>query len=94
MSPQMDVAKYGSYGQYIYAAETLGSAISRGIEALDYHSTGDAMRLVVHGDEARYSYGFALAGPLRLRARGERCRGSTFERLPALPCRQLATASD
>jgi AraC-like DNA-binding protein len=62
MSPQMDVAKYGSYGQYIYAADTLGTAILRGIEALDYHSTGDAMGLVVRGDKARYSYGFALAG--------------------------------
>jgi AraC-like DNA-binding protein len=58
----MEVANYGTYGQYVYAAETLGAAIGRGIEALTYHSTGDAMALATRGDEARYSYGFALAG--------------------------------
>ncbi|MEQ1944413.1 AraC family transcriptional regulator [Mesorhizobium sp. VNQ89] len=62
MAPQMDVANYGTYGKYIYAADTLGDAIGRAIEALAYHSTGDTMRLATVGDEARYSYGFALAG--------------------------------
>lgn len=62
MAPQMDVANYGTYGRYVYAADTLGAAIGRGIEALPYHSTGDTMALVMRGDEARYSYGFALAG--------------------------------
>jgi AraC-like DNA-binding protein len=62
MAPQMEVANYGTYGQYVYAAATLGAAIGRGMEALPYHSTGDSMALVTRGDEARYSYGFALAG--------------------------------
>jgi AraC-like DNA-binding protein len=62
MAPQMDVANYGTYGQYIYAAETLGSAIGRAIEALAYHSNADTMALDTRGDEARFSYGFALAG--------------------------------
>ncbi len=62
MAQQMDVANYGTYGQYVYAAHTLGAAIGRGIEALAYHSTGDAMALVTRGDEAHYRYGFALAG--------------------------------
>lgn len=62
MSPQMDVANYGIYGQYIYAADTLGAAFGRAIEALAYHSTGDTMALVTRGDEARFSYGLALAG--------------------------------
>jgi AraC-like DNA-binding protein len=62
MAPQMDVANYGTYGQYIYAADTLGAAIGRAIEALAYHSNGDTMALVARGDEARFSYGFALAG--------------------------------
>ena len=62
MAPQMDVANYGVYGQYVYAGETLGVAIRRGMEALAYHSTGDTMALTVRGDEARYSYGFALSG--------------------------------
>ena len=62
MAPQMDVANYGTYGQYIYAAETLGSAIGRAVEALSYHSNADRMSLVVAGNEARFSYGFALSG--------------------------------
>jgi AraC-like DNA-binding protein len=62
MAPQMDVANYGTYGQYIYAAETLGAAIGRAIEALAYHSSGDMMALDINGDEARFRYGFAMAG--------------------------------
>jgi AraC-like DNA-binding protein len=62
MAPQMDVANYGTYGQYIYAADTLGAAIGGAIEALAYHSHGDTMALVTRGGEARFSYGFALAG--------------------------------
>jgi AraC-like DNA-binding protein len=62
MVPQMDVSNYGTYGRYLCAAETLGVAIQRAIEALPFHSTGDAMTLNTSGDEARYSYGFALAG--------------------------------
>ncbi len=62
MAPQMDVANYGAYGQYIYAADTLGVAIGRAIEALAYHSTGDTMTLATRGGEARFSYGLALAG--------------------------------
>jgi AraC-like DNA-binding protein len=62
MVPQMDVSNYGTYGRYLCGAETLGAAIRRAIEALPFHSTGDNMGLVTLGDEARYSYGFALAG--------------------------------
>jgi AraC-like DNA-binding protein len=62
MAPQMDFANYGTYGRYIRGAETLGAAIRRAIEALSFHSTGDAMTLATRGEEARYSYGFALAG--------------------------------
>ena len=50
MAPQMDVANYGTYGQYIYAADTLGAAIGRAFEALSYHSNGDTMALVTRGD--------------------------------------------
>ena len=62
MALQMDAANYGIYGQYIYAAETLGAAIGRAIEALAYHSSGDIMAVDINGDEARFSYGFAMAG--------------------------------
>ena len=61
MAPQMDVANYGTYGQYIYGADTLGAAIGRAIEALMYHSNADTMGLAIRGNEARFSYGFALA---------------------------------
>lgn len=62
MAPQMDVGNYGTYGRYIYAADTLGAAIGRAVEALVYHSNGDTMGLATRGDEAHFSYGFALAG--------------------------------
>jgi len=62
MGAQMDVANYGTYGQYIYGADTLAEGIGRAIRALPYHSNGDKIGLVVDGDEARFSYGFALAG--------------------------------
>ena len=62
MAPQMNVANYGCWGRYVLGADTLGDAIGRCIGALDYHSVGDTMALVIDGDEARYSYGFALAG--------------------------------
>jgi len=62
MVPQMDVGNYGTYGQYIYAGDTLGDAICRAIEALVYHSTGDAIALTAFGNEVRFSYSFALAG--------------------------------
>jgi hypothetical protein len=59
---KMDVSNYGTYGRYLCAAETLGVEIQRAIEALPFHSTGDAMTLDTSGEEARYSYSFALAG--------------------------------
>lgn len=62
MAPFMDAANYGSYGRHIIGAETLGDAIERAIAALRYHSTNDKMSLDIVGDEARYSYRFALAG--------------------------------
>jgi AraC-like DNA-binding protein len=62
MVPMMDAAHYGAFGRYVLGAETLGQAIHRAISALPYHSTDDRMSLAVVGDEARYSYAFALAG--------------------------------
>ncbi|MEQ9691958.1 MAG: AraC family transcriptional regulator ligand-binding domain-containing protein [Bauldia litoralis] len=62
MAPQMNVKNYGCWGRYVMGADTLGQAIGRCIDALGYHSVGDTMALAVVGEEARYSYGFALAG--------------------------------
>jgi AraC-like DNA-binding protein len=62
MVPMMNAANYGSFGRYVLGADTLGQSIERSITALRYHSTADRMSVAIVGDEARYSYGFALAG--------------------------------
>ena len=59
---QMDVANYGIFGRYVVGADTLGQSIERATSALRYHSTADRMSVEIVGDEARYSYRFALAG--------------------------------
>lgn len=62
IAPMMNVAHYGSYGRYVFGADTLGQAIQRAIAGLFYHSTDDRMAVAIVGDEVRYSYVFALAG--------------------------------
>lgn len=62
MAPMMNAANYGCFGRYVLGADTLGQSIERAITALCYHSTADRMSVAVVGDEARYSYVFALAG--------------------------------
>jgi Arabinose-binding domain of AraC transcription regulator, N-term len=62
IAPMMDAANYGGFGRYVLEAETLGKSIERAISALCYHSTDDRMSIAVVGEEARYSYRFALAG--------------------------------
>lgn len=61
MAPRMNAANYGSFGHYVIGADTLGDSIGRAISALRFHSTEDRMAVEVVGDEARYSYRFALA---------------------------------
>ncbi len=60
--PMMNIANYGSFGRYVFGADTLGQAIERSIAGLVYHSTDDRMSVAIVGDEVRYSYVFALAG--------------------------------
>ncbi|CAH1660987.1 AraC family transcriptional regulator [Hyphomicrobiales bacterium] len=62
IAPMMNVANYGSYGRYMFGADTLGQAIERAIFGLCFHSTDDKMSVAIVGDEVRYSYIFALAG--------------------------------
>ncbi len=62
IAPMMNAGNYGCFGRYVLGAETLGQSIERAISALGYHSTDDRMSLAITGDEARYSYVFALAG--------------------------------
>jgi len=61
-APAMNVSDYGTFGSYVFEADTLGQAIKRSIAALPYHSTFDALTVSSLGDEVRYSYKFALAG--------------------------------
>lgn len=62
IAPMMNAGNYGCFGRYVLGADTLGHSIERTITALGYHSTADRMSLTIAGDEARYSYVFALAG--------------------------------
>lgn len=62
IAPMMNIANYGSFGRYVFGADTLGQAIEHSIAALRYHSTDDRMSVAIAGDEVRYSYAFALAG--------------------------------
>lgn len=61
IAPMMNGANYGSYGRYVFGADTLGQAIERAIAGLCFHSTDDKMSVAIVGDEVRYSYVFALA---------------------------------
>ncbi len=62
LAPSMNVAAYGSFGRFIFEAETLGQAIERSVAGLSYHSTYDRLSTTIRGDEVLYSYAFALAG--------------------------------
>lgn len=61
LAPAMDASVYGTFGRYVFGADTLGNALKRSIAALRYHSTFDRMSVTALGDEVRYSYAFALA---------------------------------
>jgi AraC-like DNA-binding protein len=62
IAPSMNLAGYGSFGRYVFGADTLGQAVERSIGALRYHSTGDRLSVTSVADEVRYTYAFALAG--------------------------------
>ncbi|WP_051661416.1 AraC family transcriptional regulator [Bosea sp. 117] len=62
IAPSMNAGDYGSFGRYVFGADTLGHAIKRSIAALRYHSTYDKLSITTSADEAKYSYAFASAG--------------------------------
>ncbi|MCA1494993.1 AraC family transcriptional regulator ligand-binding domain-containing protein [Ensifer sp. NBAIM29] len=62
IAPTMNLGGYGSFGRYVFGADTLGQAVERSIAALRYHSTGDRLSVTTFADEVRYGYAFALAG--------------------------------
>ncbi len=62
LAPTMNVADYGSFGQYMLSADTLGEAIRRSIATLRYHSTYDRLSVVTTPDHGRFSHASAIAG--------------------------------
>jgi len=76
ISSGRDVSAYGSFGRYLFGADTLGEAVNRSIAALSYHSSYDRLSVATTADELRLSYRFALArsdgyGPVACAAAGE-----------------------
>lgn len=62
IAPEVSLAGYGLWGQYVLAAERLGAAIARAIQTLPYHCRGDHMTLRVADGVARLSYFNATRG--------------------------------
>ena len=62
IAPTLTVARYGCFGSYILAAQTLGDAIRRGVRAMEYHSRGDRAGLSVRDGIARFEYCSAARG--------------------------------
>lgn len=62
IAPHLSLERYGCWGSYVLAGETLGEAIGRAISTLAYHSRGDRMKLAVAGGAARVSYHNAARG--------------------------------
>lgn len=76
LAHSMSVAEYGTFGRYVFGADTLHQAMHRSITTLRFHSTFDQLLLSVGRDEVRFSYSFALAGsqgyePIATAAAGE-----------------------
>lgn len=62
IAPRLTVERYGCYGRYILAAETLGDAIRRSMAAMPYHSRGDSAALTTHRGTARFTYASVARG--------------------------------
>lgn len=56
IAPHLTLDRYGCWGAYVLAAETLRDAVGRAISTLGYHSRGDRMELSVDRGLARASY--------------------------------------
>ncbi len=62
IAPNMSLSDFGLWGEYILTADTLRAAIVRVASSLDYHCTGDQVRLSVDGGVARFRYVSAARG--------------------------------
>lgn len=62
LAPHLSILTYGIWGRHVLGASTLGEAVRRCCDALPFHSAGDRMSLHVAGEQAFWTYRFALAG--------------------------------
>lgn len=62
VAPHLSLSRYGRWGEYILAAESLGAAVARALSTMCYHSTGDRLRVSVDDGVARISYFAAMRG--------------------------------
>lgn len=56
LAPHLTITDYGSWGEYLLGAGTLGAAIARAAATMDFHARGDAMSLDLIDGRARISY--------------------------------------
>lgn len=62
LAPHLTIADYGSWGEYLLGARTLGNAIRRAAATMDFHARGDELTLDLIGGRAPISYVSAARG--------------------------------
>lgn len=62
LAPHLSVTGYGTWGEYLLGARTLGAAIDRAVTTMDFHARGDSMSLDRIGGRARIGYVSAARG--------------------------------
>jgi AraC-like DNA-binding protein len=62
LAPHLSISSYGTWGEYVLGAGTLGAALGRIVDTMGYHSRGDRAGMVVQGGAARFSYLSAARG--------------------------------
>jgi len=62
VAPHLSLTRYGRWGEYLLAADTLGAALARAVSALGYHSRGDGMTVAMDRGIVRASYFNAARG--------------------------------
>lgn len=61
-APHLSVTRFGRWGQYVLAADSLGEALARAASSLSCHSTGDRMQTTIEGPLARIRFLTATRG--------------------------------
>lgn len=62
VAPHLSLARFGLWGQYLLAADTLGAALARAVRTLGCHCTGDRVTLSADRGLVRVSYVNASRG--------------------------------